>query len=916
MLQDWVIVSSALAYLGLLFGIAYYGDKCADRGRSIIANPYIYTLSLAVYCTAWTFYGSVGRAASTGVGFLPIYLGPTLVAILFWFLLRRIVRITKVHHITSIADLIASRYGKSTLLGGLVTLIAVVGIMPYISLQLKAIAISYNVLRQYPAVVMPTSFSAQPFWLDTNFYIALLIIAFTILFGTRHIDNTERHEGLVAAVAFESVVKLLAFLLVGIFVTYGLFDGFGDIFRRAAAHPDLVELMRFESVPGGYGGWLSLTFLSMMAFLFLPRQFQILVVENVDERHIHKASWLFPLYLLIINIFVLPIAFGGLLRFSGQQVDADTFVLALPMVEQQETLALLVFVGGLSAATSMIIVATVALSTMVCNDLVMPVLLRTKGLRLTERADISGLLLGIRRISIAIMILLGYWYFRFIGETYALVTIGLISFAAAAQFAPPILIGMYWKRASRRGALMGLGGGFLVWAYTLLLPAFALSGWIGSDFVSQGPFGWALLKPYQLLGLQGLDPYTHATFWSMLINIGGLVLGSLLSRQDAMEQVQGSQFVDIFHRDRHDGDSLLWRGVVETGELNNLLARFIGRQRADKAFNDYARKNRLDSLQADSRLIHYTERLLAGAIGSASARVMVSSVVMGEVLSIDEVMTILDESSQAIEYSRRLEQKSAELEATSAELRRANERLQELDRLKDEFISTVTHELRTPLTSIRAFSEILLGNPDMPLDQRSEFLGIIVKESERLSRLINEVLDLAKLESGRISWRMEKVDLQALIRDAINSTRQLFWDRNVTVQEFLGDEPLIVSGDYDRLTQVVINLLSNAVKFCPEKEGCITIRLVNKDDNVCVEVQDNGPGIPYDQQQLIFQKFHQVSDQRAGKPKGTGLGLAISERIMERHGGRIWVESKPGQGSTFKIELHGISDTAYVISPG
>jgi signal transduction histidine kinase len=289
---------------------------------------------------------------------------------------------------------------------------------------------------------------------------------------------------------------------------------------------------------------------------------------------------------------------------------------------------------------------------------------------------------------------------------------------------------------------------------------------------------------------------------------------------------------------------------------------------------------------------------------------------MGEVLSIDEVMTILDESSQAIEYSRRLEQKSAELEATSAELRRANARLQELDRLKDEFISTVTHELRTPLTSIRAFSEILLGNPDMPLDQRNEFLGIIVKESERLTRLINEVLDLAKLESGRISWRMEKVDLQALIRDAINSTRQLFWDRNVTVKEFLGDEPLIVSGDYDRLTQVVINLLSNAVKFCPEKEGCIAVRLVNKDENVCVEVQDNGPGIPYDQQQLIFQKFHQVSDQRAGKPKGTGLGLAISERIMERHGGRIWVESEPGQGSTFKIELHGISDTAYVISPG
>lgn len=916
MLKDWIIVSSALLYLGLLFAVAYYGDKRADAGRSIIANPYIYTLSIAIYCTAWTFYGSVGRAASTGIGFLPIYLGPTLVAVLFWFVLRRIVRITKVHHITSIADFIASRYGKSTLLGGLVTIIAVVGIMPYISIQLDAIATSFNVLRHYPAVVMPNAFRDLPIWMDTSFYIALLLIVFAILFGTRHIDNTERHEGLVAAVAFESVVKLITFLLVGIFVTYGLFDGFSDLFQRAAADPKLARLMRFEAVPGGYGGWLSLTFLAMMAFLFLPRQFQILVVENVNERHIRKSTWLFPLYLLIINLFVLPIAFGGLLVFDGRKVDADIFVLALPMAEQQQVLALLVFLGGLSAATSMIIVATVTLSTMVCNDLVMPVLLRIKALRLTERADISGLLLGIRRVSIALMILLGYLFFRFIGESYALVTIGLVSFAAAAQFAPPILMGMYWKGASRLGALIGLGGGFLVWAYTLLLPAFAISGWFSPRFIAEGLFGLSLFKPYELLGLTGLDPYTHAVFWSMLVNIGGLVLGSLLSRQDAMEQVQGSQFVDVFERDRHDGDALLWRGVVETQELHNLLARFIGRQRADKAFSDYARQHGADSLQqADSRLIHYTERLLAGAIGSASARVMVSSIVMGEVLSIDEVMTILDESSHAIEYSRRLEQKSAELEATSAELRKANTRLRELDRLKDEFISTVTHELRTPLTSIRAFSEILLANPTMEGAQRSEFLGIIVKESERLTRLINEVLDLAKLESGRINWQIEQVDFQVLIRDAINATSQLFREKAVCLEEVLGDGPVVVAGDYDRLTQVIINLLSNAVKFCPEKIGRVIIRLLNEYDHVRFEIQDNGPGIPHEQQRLIFEKFHQVSDQVAGKPKGTGLGLAISERIVERHGGRIWVESEPGQGATFKVDLPG-SEAAYVISPG
>jgi signal transduction histidine kinase len=583
-------------------------------------------------------------------------------------------------------------------------------------------------------------------------------------------------------------------------------------------------------------------------------------------------------------------------------------VLALPMAQGQEPLALLVYLGGLSAATSMIIVATVTLSTMVCNDLVMPVLLRIKSLRLTAYEDLSGLLLGIRRGAIALTIMLGYLYFRLIGDSAALVAIGLVSFAAAAQFAPAILIGLYWKRASRLGAMIGLGGGFLIWAYTLLLPAFAESGWIAKSFIELGPFGIDLLKPYALFGLTDLDVYTHAMFWSMLFNIGGLVLGSLLGRQDAIEQVQGSQFVDIFERDRHDGDSLLWRGIAETRELHDLLARFIGRAKADEAFAGYALKYGVDdvrSLQADSNLIHYTERLLAGAIGAASARVMVSSIVMGEVLSIDEVMTILDESSQAIEYSRRLEQKSRELEAATRELREANRRLQELDRLKDDFVSTVSHELRTPLTSIRAFSEILLTNPDMALEQRSEFLGIIVKESERLTRLINQVLDIAKMESGRIEWRVETLDLRALIQDAINATSQLFRDKAVALEANLGNTPVNLQGDSDRITQVVINLLSNAVKFCAEDKGwvVITLCICNEEQHVRVEVRDNGIGIPKDQLRAVFEKFHQVNDQQAGKPKGTGLGLPISKRIVEHHGGRIWAESEPGRGAVFIVEL-------------
>src|SRR6267143_3150120 len=453
MLTAPVIVIASFAYVGLLFAIAYYGDKRADAGRSIIANPYIYALSLAVYCTSWTFYGSVGRAATSGIGFLPIYLGPTLMAALWWYVMLKIIRISKQNRITSIADFIASRYGKSQMLGGLVTIIAVVGIIPYIALQLKAISGTFLIVLQYPALATPENQGAPLFLGDNTFYIAMLLAAFTILFGTRHLDATERHEGLVAAIAFESVVKLLGFLVVGAFVTFGIYRGFGEIFRLAQQVPRLRALMTVADTGNTYGTWGFLTFLSMLSILTLPRQFQISVVENVDEDHLRKAIWLFPLYLFLINVFVLPIALGGMMLFAGRGVDADTFVLTLPMAQQKEALALFAFIGGLSAGTGMVIVETIALSTMVCNDLVMPVLLRVKWLRLNERPDLSRLLLSIRRWAITGILMLGYIHFRAAGEAYALVATGLISFAAVAQFAPAIFGGIYWRGGTRDGAI-------------------------------------------------------------------------------------------------------------------------------------------------------------------------------------------------------------------------------------------------------------------------------------------------------------------------------------------------------------------------------------------------------------------------------------------------------------------------------
>jgi len=900
------IVLASFAYVGLLFAIAYYGDQRADAGRSIIANPYIYALSLAVYCTSWTFYGSVGRAATSGIGFLPIYLGPTLMAALWWYVMLKIIRISKANHITSIADFIASRYGKSHMLGGLVTIIAVLGVVPYIALQLKAISTSFSIILKYPEVVMPDQAGAPLFFGDNTFYIAMLLAAFTILFGTRHLDATERHEGLVAAIAFESLVKLLAFIAVGLFVTFGMYGGFSDIFHRAAAVPQLYALTMLGGEGGNYASWASLTFLSMLAIMFLPRQFQVAVVENVDERHLNKAIWLFPLYLFAINIFVLPITLGGLMSFPGGGVDADTFVLTLPMAQRQPLLALLAFVGGLSASTGMVIVEAIALSTMVCNDLIMPVLLRMKWLRLNERVDLSGLLLGIRRGAIVVILVLGYIYFYLAGEAYALVSIGLISFSAVAQFGPAIIGGIFWKGGTRTGAICGLTAGFLVWTYTLLLPSFAKSGWLPITYLSQGMFGIDLLKPQQLFGLQGLDNITHCLFWSMLANIGSYVGISLLQRPSAAEHSQATLFVDVLRQSSPAAGPRFWRGSASIDDLLALLGRFLGPERAHEALTVYARsrgETSISTVAAGADLVHYAESLLAGTIGGASARAMIASVVDEEPLGIDEVMNIIDEASQVLAYSRQLEQKSRELEAATDELRDANQRLQELDRLKDDFISTVTHELRTPLTSIRAFSEILNDNPQLDTGQREKFLGIIIKESERLTRLINQVLDLAKIESGSAEWHSGEIDMREVIEDALSATSQLFKEKNIAVElQLTADLPVVVA-DRDRLMQVMLNLLSNATKFCNRPDGRVSVTLAREHDALRVDVADNGIGISASDQEIIFEKFRQAGDMLTQKPKGSGLGLAISREIINHFGGRLWVTSAPGAGSTFSFTL-------------
>jgi Na+/proline symporter/nitrogen-specific signal transduction histidine kinase len=876
MLSTALVLAASFAYLLLLFAIAYFADGRARAGRSVIGNAWVYTLSMGVYCTAWTYFGSIGRAASSGLWFLPIYLGPTLGMLLAGSVLRKMIRIARSHRITSIADFIASRYGKSRALAALVTLMALVGILPYVALQLKAIASGLALLTALPG---DTVAAHVPWWGDSTLYIALVLAGFTVAFGTRHLDTSERHEGLVAAIAVESVVKLVAFLAVGVFVCWGLFDGLGDIFGQAAARADLKPLLGLGAESRFAGAqWLGLTLLAMLSVIFLPRQFQVMVVENVDERHVKRATWAFPLYLLLINLFVLPIAIGGLLHFGKGGADAETFVLSLPLALDHPLLALVAFIGGLSAATGMVIVEAIAVSTMVSNDLLMPLLLRLhRGPR-----DLSAVPLVLRRIVIVALLLLGYLYFRIAGEAYALVSIGLISFAAVAQFGPALLGGMYWKGGTRAGALAGLATGFAVWAWTLMLPSIAKSGWLPTGFMTDGPFGIALLRPEQLFGLTGLDSLTHALLWSLLANGAAYIGVSLMRSPSAREAGQALLFVDVFQRT--GSAPVFWRGRARLAELRSLAARFLGVDAAQRLFTDYARRAGvadIERIEPDARLVHHVETQLAGAIGSASARAVVASVVEEEPLAAEDILRMLDEASQ---------------------VRALNRQLESLDRLKDDFMSSVTHELRTPLTSIRAFAELMRDDPEMDAPQRQQFLGLVVAEAERLSRLVNQVLDMAKIESGHAEWRNDAIDLSELIAHAVQTTAETFRERGVQLEVEQPDQVPVLHADRDRLLQVLLNLLSNAVKFVPQGSGRVSVRLYSDERCAAIEVCDNGPGVPPEQQQLVFEKFRQ-GGVATHRPQGTGLGLPISRQIVEHFGGRMWLKSDPGQGACFGFEL-------------
>lgn len=869
MLSGGVVLVVGGGYLALLFVIAFVTDRLASAGRArFLWSPAVYTLSLAVYCTSWTFYGAVGTAVRSGLEFITIYIGPTLVLMAWWLLLHKLVRVAKSQRVTSIADFLSARYGKSRTVSVVVTLVALASITPYIALQLLAVS------RSYGALVGPSATQA-----DTAFWTAALMAFFVILFGTRRLSADESQPGIVAAIAFESIVKLAALVAVSVFAVVVIRGSVGEGVDWRQALADV------SGVPEDGGTrWIVLTLLSAAAIICLPRQFQVAVVENRREAHIGIAAWLFPLYLFVLTLSVLPIAVAGLTGLP-EGAEPDLYVLTVPLEHGAEGLALVAFVGGLSAATSMVIVASLALAVMMSNHLVAPVLTQRA---LSGSAGLTPALLVSRRVAIIAIMVLGYLYVRAGGGGDGLASIGLIAFAGVAQFAPALIGGLFWRRATRYGATSGLVVGSLLWLVTLLMPSFGA----GEGMVEV--LRTVLLPEALAHGPGATDPLVFGALLSLVANTMVYVGVSLTTNGRAIDQLQATLFVDAL--DRGGPEPTLPRSA-DRRDLYRLTERILGPVRAHEIFaSDEALADRDGPV--DRVFIAHVEREIGFAVGSGSAHALVTRVVTGEPLTVEAAITLLGDSQEAMRAARALGVRSIELERTAAELRAANASLTALLEEKDDFLSRVSHEMRTPLTAVRSFAELLAEGPH-DAARTDRFIGIIAAEADRLTRLLDDILDLARLEGGVAPMSMGRIDARDVLEASAAALEGLAEREGVSVTVEDGP-PLYVNADADRLKQVLVNLISNAIKFHGEVPQ-VRVSGAVEGDRVVLRVIDEGHGISPAIRTRLFTKFGGSWGQE--KRAGAGLGLAISRQIMARLDGELALERTGPDGSVFAAQL-------------
>jgi Na+/proline symporter/CheY-like chemotaxis protein/anti-sigma regulatory factor (Ser/Thr protein kinase) len=1006
-----LIAAIFLAYMALLFGIAFYGERRPTLSPRL--GAWVFSLSLAVWCTSWTFFGAVGQAAMDLWSFVPIYLGPALLMLLAPHVLRKMVLISKQENITSIADFIASRYGKSQTLAIAVTLICLVSVLPYIALQLKGIVLGVSLLTG------TAEQAAGPAVQDTALVTSLLLALFAILFGTRNLDATEHHRGMVLAIAFESVIKLLAFLAVGVFVTWGLYNGFDDLLSQARAAP---ELDAFWSRSNDWVGLFAQTGIAMAAILCLPRQFHVSVVENNSPDDLRLARWAFPLYLVLAAVFVAPIALAGQLHLPAG-VAPDSFVINLPLLEDRPMLALLAFIGGASAATGMVIVEAVALSTMLSNNIVLPTLLRRKG---AERPFelFRHWLLSVRRVSILVILLLAYFCYRLFGDTVSLATIGQIAFASIIQLAPALLGALYWKQANSRGVFAGLLVGAGLWSYTLALPLIA--GNLGWSIDGLPMLGWLYDQP---LGLQ-TSPVTLASLISLGGNWLAFALVSMFARTPVSEHWQASRFISQDAPARPGARPLL---AVQLRDLQLLAARFVGEARVQESFSQLALqqgKTFNPAQTASSQWITHTERLLGRVLGASSARAVLKAAIEGREMQVDDVVRIVGEASEVLQFNRALLQGAIEnisqglsvvdqslnlvawnrryielfdypeeliqigrpiadiirfnakrglfgnqdledqvnrrlqwmrqgtahtserelpngkvielignpmpgggfvmsftditafrtseqalKEANESLEQRVGERTRELSQLnaalseakahadaanqsKSRFLAAVSHDLMQPLNAARLFSAALSHQQGaLPADTR-ELVRNLDSSLRSAEELISDLLDISRLESGRITPELENFPIARLLEALGTEFAALARDQGADFH--LRSSRLYVRSDPKLLRRVLQNFLTNALRYA---RGHVLLGVRRAGNHLRLEVWDRGPGIPEDKRRLIFEEFKRLDSHQTRAEKGLGLGLAIADGLCQVLGHELQIRSWIGQGSVFSVSV-------------
>ncbi|CAM3857601.1 hybrid sensor histidine kinase/response regulator [Aeromonas bestiarum] len=1006
--QGWLLIGLSLAYLGLLFLIAYVADK--NKRRRLKGQPLLYSLSLAVYCTSWTFFGTVGQASESPWSPVPIYLGPMLVFLFGWRLLARLILVAKREHITSIADFIAARYGKSQRLAMVIALIAIMGILPYLVLQLKAIVTGLDLLMANSVPAGPTGNTA-----GLALGVALLLALFSILFGTRNLDATEHHRGMVVAIAFESVVKLLAFVTVGGFALWLILSKPSQ--ARTLVASDFLDAV-VAVTPGGLLELAIYTLVAMCAVICLPRQFHVTVVENNQGQDLHWARWLFPLYLFVMGLFIWPLALAGK-QWVGAGMASDTYVISLPMSLGFDGMAMLAFLGGTSAATGMVIVCTIALAIMVSNDLVLPVLLR-RFWQQGRDERLVRLLLQVRRGAILLILLAAWGLYLWLGDLTSLSRIGYLSFGAVAQFAPALLLGLYWRHGNRKGVYLGLALGVSLWFATLLAESGLLAG---------SPLE-ALLAPPDWPAVRDLSLGAWCIFLSLLLNLLGYVAGSLLSRAAVSERLQAANFVGKPSRDT----TALYQARVSVKELEMLAARFVGSSRVKRAFGRFAGERGgtlAPQMQASAELIAHTERLLAGVFGTSSARLVLASALQGRNMQLEEIATIVDEASDVFRFNRGLLQGAIEhmgqgisvvdrelklvawnrryielfhyppgliqmgrsieeiirynaeqglcgpgdIEAHVARrvafmlrgsphisarerpdgrviemqgnpmpaggfvmtftditpfrdaervLREANEHLEarvaerthelsELNRQlllvnqqveranhsKSRFLAAVSHDLTQPLNAAKLFTSSLLEMLP-PRDETARIARHIDDALGATEDLITDLLDISRLEAGK--FKAKKLDFA--LHDVFDNLKAEFGvlAQAGGIQFSVVESKLAVYSDVRLLRRVLQNFLTNAFRYNPGGRVLLGCRRLG--DKVRIEVWDNGPGIPADKQEAIFDEFSRLDHSRTAKEQGLGLGLAIARGIALVLGHNLTLRSWPGAGSVFAITLN------------